>query len=121
MPRAWSKQHCASLLPMTRCRPCSSAIRHSISSNTPRARSLRARCRPPPSVDCRNCSAVLSASRVDPFLLHGLVGINAPDLAALHPAADVDRLDPAPRATAFEQMGKDAGLGTGDDFRSSIG
>src|SRR5712691_1292823 len=48
-----------------RSRPCSSAIRRWSTSNTPPARSKRARCRRPPSPGSPKSSAALSASRGD--------------------------------------------------------
>src|SRR6185437_7124443 len=54
-------------------------------------------------------------------LLHGLVGIDAPDLVALEPALDALRLHAAPRAAAVEQTRDDPGLGTRHRRRRRIG
>jgi hypothetical protein len=45
--------------------------------------------------------------------LHHLVGINAPEIAALDPAGMVRCIDAAPIAAAFEQTRNDPGLGAG--------
>src|SRR5579872_6035878 len=50
-------------------------------------------------------------------LLYHLVGVDAPDLVALQPAADAPGLDLAPRALACEKAGDDAGLGARDHRR----
>src|SRR5579883_2004115 len=63
---------------------------------------------------------MLSMQR-DLALRHCLVGIDAPDLAALEPTLDALRLDAAPRAAAFEEMRDDARLGARDRPRSGIG
>jgi hypothetical protein len=54
-------------------------------------------------------------------LTHVLVGVDAPDLVAAEPAADIRGLDPAPGAAAFQELGDDARLGARHDIGSGIG
>src|SRR5687767_13532291 len=42
---------------------------------------------------------------------HGFVGVDAPQIGAAHPAGQVGRLDPAPRAAALREPGDDPRLG----------
>ena len=108
--------------PKARHRRCSSCAfpsrrRRRRNSATPGAQVL---CRHRPSElrpyrgDARSASA-LRSPRISPdpraALAHHLVGMNAPDLAALEPAFDASgALDPAPGAAAFEKMRDHAGV-----------
>src|SRR5207237_9522494 len=54
-------------------------------------------------------------------LRHRLVGIDAPEIAAPDPAADVGHLDAAPLATAFREPREDARFSPRADRRGRVG
>src|SRR5690348_11758766 len=54
-------------------------------------------------------------------LLHDLVRVDAPEVAALDPAGVVGGVDAAPVAAAFEEPRDDAGLRAGDRWGGRIG
>src|SRR5262249_5732703 len=74
-----------------------------------------------PRISARPAPTPPRAHPVLAALRHRFVGIDTPDIGALHPTRDIDGFDAAPGVAAFEQLGHDPRLGARDQPRAEVG